>query len=284
MNRSDFLRNIIGLFGIAVLPPLAIQQYHKLYLLKCFVRGFQYYDGPHLLDVMKQGSMLELVREPDNKYDECAIALHFNNRKIGFIPAESNEILSRLIDAQAVELIAEITHIEKEAATWENIHIAVSFLKETADLLPESAGYLTWLYTPGYHTLQYSNNHISKVNTKGRNILSGDDFYRELVENSKTDEVSDLIHNSFSTPGDMQAAVDKSLLVINRNKLPADLSLDTVIEALEEGMIQLEETFDEHGYVVAQVDRVAELSPRIESFVEVLDKTGRRFYEVVFKQ
>jgi len=82
----------------------------------------------------------------------------------------------------------------------------------------------------------------------------------------------------------MQAAVDKSLLVINRNKLPADLSLDKVIEALEEGIIQLEETFEEHGYVVAQVDRVAELSPRIESFVEVLDKTGRRFYEVVFKQ
>ena len=284
MNRSDFLKNIIGLFGIAALPSLAIQQYHKLYLLQCFVRGFQYYDGPHLLDVMKQGSMLELVCEPDNEYDECAIALHFNNRKIGFIPAESNEILSRLIDSQVVELIAEITHIEKGAASWENVHVAISILKHTTDSLPESAGYLTWLVTPGYHTLQYSNNQISKVNTTGRNILSGDDFYTELVENSETDEVYDLIHSGFDTSEDMQDAVDKSLLVINRHKLPADLNTDTVIEALEEGMIQLEDTFDEHGYVVAQVDRVAELSARIESFVEVMDKTGRRFFEVVFKQ
>jgi hypothetical protein len=56
-----------------------------------------------------------------------------------------------------------------------------------------------------------------------------------------------------------------------------------VVEALEEGMITLENTFDENGYVVAQVGRVAELADRIERFEAVLDKTGRRFYEVVFK-
>lgn len=283
MNRSDFLKNIIGLFGITVLPPLAIQQYHKLYLLQCFVRGFQYYEGPKMLDEMNEGSMLELVREPDNKYDECAIALYCNNRKIGFIPAESNEVLSRLLDSQIVELVAEITHIQKEAAAWENVHIAVSVLKATNDPLPPEAAYLTLLETPDYHSLKYTHNYIGRISTKGKSILSGDDFYRELVENSETDEVYDLIHNSFTTPGDMQEAVDKSLLVINRNKLPSDLSLDSVIEALEEGAIELEKTFDEHGYVVAQVNRVAELSSRIESFVEVLDKTGRRFYEVVFK-
>jgi len=283
MKRSDFLRNIIGLFGMAVLPPLALKQYKKLYLLQCFVRGFKFYDGPQLLDTMKEGSLLELVREPGNKYDECAIALHFNNHKIGFIPAESNEVLSRLIDSQVVDLIAEITHLRKEAATWENVHVAVSVLKESANPLPETAGYLTWLDTPDYHTLKYADNHISKISTKGKNILSGKDFYRELVENSETDEVYEIIHSGFVDTEAMEEAVDKSLIVINKNKLPADLHLDKVLEALEEGMIQLEETFDEHGYVVAQVDRVAELSARIESFAEVLDKTGRRFFEVVFK-
>lgn len=64
MDRSDFLKNIIGLFGLAVLPPLALKQYHKLYLLQFFVRGFKFYDGPKLLDIMSEGSMLELVREP----------------------------------------------------------------------------------------------------------------------------------------------------------------------------------------------------------------------------
>jgi len=127
MDRSDFLKNIIGLFGLAVLPPLAVKQYQKLYLLQCFVRGFKFYDGPQLLNNMKEGSMLELVREPDNKYDECAIALHYNNQKIGYIPSESNEVLSRLLDSKAVELVAEITHLQKEAATWENMHVATAF-------------------------------------------------------------------------------------------------------------------------------------------------------------
>jgi len=156
-------------------------------------------------------------------------------------------------------------------------------LKETTNALPPHAAYLTWLETPDYHTLQYTNNHISRISISGPNILSGNDFYSELVENSETDEIYDIIHRDFPDPLDMEEAIDKSLLVINKDKLPIDLQMDKVIQAMEEGMITLEDTFGEHGYVVAQVDRVAELSSRIEGFEEILDKTGRKFYEVVFK-
>jgi uncharacterized protein Yka (UPF0111/DUF47 family) len=232
---------------------------------------------------MKEGSLLALVREADNIHDACAIALHYNGRKIGFIPAESNEVLSRLLDAEVIELVAEITHIEKEAATWENVHIAVSLLKEVNDPLPDSAGYLTWLITPEYHTLKHTDNHISRISAKGQNVMSGSDFYEELVENSKTDEIYDIIHGGFEDAWELEEAVDQSLLVIDRSKLSIDLQFDSVVEALEEGMITLENTFDENGYVVAQVGRVAELADRIERFEAVLDKTGRRFYEVVFK-
>lgn len=283
MNRATFLKNVIGVFGLAVLPPLSYRQYRKLYLLQCFVRGFQYYAGPGLLDVMKEGSMLELVREPENEFDECAIALHFNSEKIGYIPAESNEILSRLLDGGVVEMVAEITHLNPDASTWENVHIAVSVLKETSEPLPENAAYLTWLTTPEYHSVQLAENYIGRVKTNGRNILSGEDFYRELVENSETDEVYDLIHESFGNPEALEEVVDNSLLIVNRNKLPADLIMDELIEAIEEGVIELENIFDEKGYIVAQVDRLAELSSRIERFESVLDKSGRRFFEVVFK-
>ncbi|MBL7904215.1 MAG: HIRAN domain-containing protein [Bacteroidales bacterium] len=283
MNRATFLKNVIGAFGLAVLPPLSYRHYRKLYLLQCFVRGFQYYAGPGLLDVMKEGSLLELVREPENEFDACAIALHFNNEKIGYIPAEFNEVLSRLLDAGVVEMIAEITHLNPDASTWENVHIAVSVLKETSEPLPENAAYLTWLTTPEYHSVQLAENYIGRVKTNGRNILSGEDFYRELVENSETDEVYDLIHESFGNPEALEEVVDNSLLIVNRNKLPADLIMDELIEAIEEGVIELENIFDEKGYIVAQVDRLAELSSRIERFESVLDKSGSRFFEVVFK-
>lgn len=283
MNRSEFLKNIIGLFGVAVLPPLAFKNFQQIYLLQCFVRGFQYYAGPRLLDVMHEGSLLELVREPENLHDPCAIALHFNRQKIGFIPAESNEILSRLLDSGLVEIVAEITHLEKEAATWENVHVAISLLSETDDPLPESAVYLTLPETPEYFTVRYPDNQISRVNAQGKSMLSGGDFYDQVVENSETDDIYGIIHSDFENAEEMEEAVDQSLVLINKKRLPADLMADEVSYAIEEGMIELEDVFGEDGYVVAKVDRVAGLSARIDRFEKVIDKTGRRFFEVLFK-
>jgi hypothetical protein len=62
LKRTDFIKKIIGLFGVAVLPPAIFKQYRKLYLLQCFIRGFRFYDGPTLLGEMKQGDLLELVK------------------------------------------------------------------------------------------------------------------------------------------------------------------------------------------------------------------------------
>lgn len=111
IHRLDFLKQM-GLFaGVAVLPSLPIREvivYDKLYLLHSFVRGFQYYQGPKLLKEIKESDQIELVREPDNQYDKDAIALHWNRQKIGFVPAESNEILSKLLDTGYPVLVAEV--------------------------------------------------------------------------------------------------------------------------------------------------------------------------------
>lgn len=44
------------------------------------------------------GQMYRMVREPDNKYDANAIAIYFEEEKLGYIPAEQNEIMARLMD------------------------------------------------------------------------------------------------------------------------------------------------------------------------------------------
>lgn len=283
MKRSDFIKNIIGFFGVSVLPQKLFTQYTRIYLLQCFVRGFKFYQGPGLISQMQKGELLSMVREPQNEYDPCAIALHYNNKKIGFIPAEQNELLSRLMDADVVELIAEITHIEPDAATWENIHIAVYVMKEDSSL-PSQAAYLTTLDTPEYYTLKHSADKLSRISTTGNDILSGEDFYDALVENSETDEVYSLIHNDIGSQQAMEDIVNNNLLVVNRDKLPSDLQTDTLTQALEEGAVALDGAFNENGYVVARVNRVAQLSARIEQFKEVADKKGQQFWEVVFRE
>ena len=106
-----------------------------------------------LLDSMKKGDLLELVREPENEYDDCAIALHLQGRKIGFIPSSVNEMLSYLLDSDALSLFAVITHLEKNSQPWENVAITVYFVQEVNKDLPAHASYLTRIEAPHYRTL-----------------------------------------------------------------------------------------------------------------------------------
>lgn len=44
-------------------------------------------------------TVLTMKREPNNEYDEFAIALYFEKTRIGYVPADMNVVCSRLMDA-----------------------------------------------------------------------------------------------------------------------------------------------------------------------------------------
>src|SRR5690606_35007236 len=101
MTRSTFLKKLLGSLVIGKLPVSLTKDFRKIYLLQCFVAGLRFYEGMQKLHEMKEGDLLELIREPENEHDTCAIALHWRGSKIGFIPADMNEMLSMLMDADA---------------------------------------------------------------------------------------------------------------------------------------------------------------------------------------
>ena len=45
------------------------------------------------------GTVLKMIRHPKNEYDELAIGIYFNEIRIGWVPQELNEVISRLMDA-----------------------------------------------------------------------------------------------------------------------------------------------------------------------------------------
>lgn len=151
MNRVEFLRRLIGIAGFGFLSVPEIQASQKIYLLQSFVAGFRFHKGMQLLPYMQQGDILELRREPDNKHDEFAVALYWQQEMIGFLPASSNEIIARLADAKALPLVACITHLNQNAKPWENVAIAVYFLQQEKKELPE---YLTIIEQPVYTTVK----------------------------------------------------------------------------------------------------------------------------------
>lgn len=157
MDRSSFLQLLFGSLAIGKLPKSITQEFRKIYLLQDFVAGFRFYEGLNLLTQMKEGDLLELVREPLNEYDSGAVALHWQGKKIGFVPSAINEMLSYLIDANALSLFGVITHLEKEVKPWENVAFAIYFVQEVNHALPAHASYLTIIEAPHYRTLSRKN-------------------------------------------------------------------------------------------------------------------------------
>ena len=234
---------------------------------------------------MKEGDMLELVREPDNEYDPCAIAFHWNKHKIGFIPLEDNEMLSKLLDIGIPEFIAEITFLQKDAAAWENVSIAISVLKEipSAEQIPSTAAYLTELETPHYRTLKRADQILTRVfpnKALEQKDLVTVNAVEYMKRNGKSARVKKMIHESLDRDVDYGAQVD--FLVVNKNELGNKPGLRDQLDALESDLYNADAMFDEKGYVVLSVQQAEGLVDQISSLGDVADKLGRRFLELKF--
>ena len=154
MKRSEFLQRLLAVSGFGFLSVLQIKEFQKIYLLQTFVAGFQFHKGMELLAHMQESDFLELRREPDNKHDPYAIALYWQHEMIGYLPAESNETIAKLLDAEALPLLAVITHLNRGTRPWENVAVAIFYLHPKEKPLPANAEYLTKVEKPVYRTVK----------------------------------------------------------------------------------------------------------------------------------
>ena len=69
-------------------------------LLNCNIAGTTFLNLKDIEPKLKKYQLLVLKREPKNEYDDKAILiLTEDGQKLGYVPQERNEILSRLMDA-----------------------------------------------------------------------------------------------------------------------------------------------------------------------------------------
>ena len=69
-------------------------------LLNCNIAGTTFLNLKDIEPKLNKNQLLVLKREPKNKYDDKAILiLTEDGQKLGYVPQEKNEILSRLMDA-----------------------------------------------------------------------------------------------------------------------------------------------------------------------------------------
>ena len=61
------------------------------------IAGFSYYDGCMVLNELKPGMQLQLVNEENNKFDPYAVAVYYNDYKLGFIPRGETQFHYQMI-------------------------------------------------------------------------------------------------------------------------------------------------------------------------------------------
>jgi hypothetical protein len=100
----------------------------EIFLLKTHIAGIYYYEAKKVSENLKERDYLIFQREAENKYDKLAIKiLDLDKNKLGYLPREKNEIISRLMDSGKILYGV----IDKKEVTEDYINISIKiFLKE----------------------------------------------------------------------------------------------------------------------------------------------------------
>lgn len=96
------------------------------HLATYFIAGFQHWDGALVLDQLKPGTELTLKPEPENPHDPDAMAIQFNNTKLGYIPASETAIVSVMSyygHTDAFEL--RVLQVDREAEPWKQLRVGL---------------------------------------------------------------------------------------------------------------------------------------------------------------
>ena len=99
----------------------------ELFLLECEIAGTGFIkDIEGKSKALTEGTVVSLVREPDNKYDELAIRIDdADGGKLGYVPRKKNEILARLLDGGKM-LYGKVAEVEfSEFSNWITITIKI---------------------------------------------------------------------------------------------------------------------------------------------------------------
>jgi hypothetical protein len=89
-----------------------------------FISGYQYHKGVHMEHLFGPGTTFSLKHEPENPFDDDAVALYYDNARIGFIPPDNNVEIARRIQ-KGEPLTARLTRFEPQSDPWERVYVEV---------------------------------------------------------------------------------------------------------------------------------------------------------------
>lgn len=115
---------IAKLYGADGVPVPFVQE---LFLLECDIAGTGFVKGiEEKAKALTEGTVVSLVREPDNKYDDLAVRIDtVDGDKLGYVPRAKNEVLARLLSGGKM-LYGSVSRVEiKGYNNWVVISVKI---------------------------------------------------------------------------------------------------------------------------------------------------------------
>ena len=108
-----------------------IKSVKKVHLTNFHIAGFGFWEGCEAFGKLKIGTRLALVREPDNTFDPYAVAIYFGEYKLGFIPRDSNQDISKYLDMGLGAIYeVRITRITPDVHPEQQVEVVVNILNQ----------------------------------------------------------------------------------------------------------------------------------------------------------
>lgn len=111
----------------------------KKYFMDCHLAGRKYHDADEVWDKLKVGTVLQLQRDLDNRYDQDAVAVVYHNEEdgedycIGYIPRENNETIASILEMGWTNLFeCRICKINEEAHPEFQVHLTIKIKRNVA--------------------------------------------------------------------------------------------------------------------------------------------------------
>ncbi|OAZ04242.1 HIRAN domain-containing protein [Flavobacterium succinicans] len=103
----------------------------KEHLANFHLAGATYYDLVLCFQELKIGSIVEARLEPENKFDNRAIALYYEDKKLGFIPKSENRIFYKLLHLNYAIFECRIQQIDPTQHPEHQIKIVAHLIENT---------------------------------------------------------------------------------------------------------------------------------------------------------
>jgi len=90
------------------------------------IAGFTYHSGVDVFNELKIGTELILKAEPNNRNDIYAVAIYYENHKLGYIPRSNNKFISKFLNFGHIDLFdIKINRISPEEHPEQQIGVVV---------------------------------------------------------------------------------------------------------------------------------------------------------------